>query len=1277
MMFLSPLVILLEYGFIRDASSNKNVDGRPMNLFGSFYVFVQFFHLVREQNKLNLIESDSFILPKTIDLNRNPALELSAEEIDCMIQSVFRKALAVLVILLFVGCSTIPFLNNTSFQAVRITTTTRQSTSEGTTPHLDEDIRGRPDGLAPKTNRHQQETQKDAPFTNLVDYFAYNAYDPSGQHQNGPITFDTPDAIDLLAPGIFPNFCAGSDMRGLWDDWYGCDYAGGLYLIDTSTGSQTYIASTIGVNAMTYDGTTNTWYVSSSNILYIMDITNGQTTPIGSHNIGNIVIGLTCDDYGNLFAYDILWSGDSTLYSVNKETGECTPIGSMGYGFVYAQGCDYNGVTGSISIAGYFNDGSPSALLTCDPFTGEATIVANFAGCMEVDGLVAPVYCPPPHDISIQKINAPSSGNASGVTPEVGVLNSGYFVENNVSINFLIGKEQINGTIENFEATNGSYIHFAKNTDSWQYGAPTSGPGDAHSGSNLWATILTDNYPTNMWSGLMTPPFIVPTGMMFTFWHWYQFETGWDGGNLKISTDGGTTFTLITPVGGYPGTLSSNPYMTGQPGYTGTGETIWAQAVFDLTAYEGMTVIILWETASDSSIQYAGWYIDDVGFTQTSWVTEYNQTVTIPVFEQDEHINVTFPEWIPADLGSEESVTINYKAEAINLHDDGNPYNDYKEKDFTLYFGYFHDVAITQIVSPVDGLAATQTPEVIIENHGQNAETVEVEMTIGKAVYTTLLEEDFAGGVPPAGWGTNYPSNWYGSSTNYAGGVAPEAIFSWTPSSVDEHYLWTGAIDTTGFTALSLRFKEYVNDYNGDYTLKVVTSVDGGSTWSDAYVRAGGPYGPATTEITLTAANGIGSATFMIAWDMSGDSFNINYWYIDNVWMGIIDMVEEYNETVSDIGVLPGETINVSLPDWTPSDIPFATTIDYLITADVSLNLPDEEPSDNELAKTITLHYEHDVGVVEITEPVKADPGEYPVEGIIQNFGVTFSEIDIPVNAQFINDTGVIFYNETMIVPGPLAPGAQTIVTFPNVTFPENPGHYYSIKLTMMTQLANDDHPENNKKTKTWSWDLDIYPPNTTATVSGAMGHNDWFISSVQVTLTATDNKGWPSGVNNTFYKVDTGDWFEYITPIIVDIDGQHTVYFYSDDNCIPPNVEEIQEVSFKMDTTEPVFLNYTFTSLNFMQDEWLCSATVEDATSGVTTVEFYVDDVLIGEDDEPPFECLFNGKPTNNSQGLAYDAAGNSAFSPLVYSSEMTVQQQRFLRFSSIYWGGASILPR
>ncbi len=129
--------------------------------------------------------------------------------------------------------------------------------------------------------------------------------------------------------------------------------------------------------------------------------------------------------------------------------------------------------------------------------------------------------------------------------------------------------------------------------------------------------------------------------------------------------------------------------------------------------------------------------------------------------------------------------------------------------------------------------------------------------------------------------------------------------------------------------------------------------------------------------------------------------------------------------------------MNVTLPEWTPADIPLGTTIDYLIDASVSMNVTDENPADNELAKMITLSYEHDVGVIEITEPSWSlkrtgtpywtdatdgdmvfqlsgqqhwgGPGTYPVEGIIQNFGVTYSEIDIPVNAQFTVDTALLF----------------------------------------------------------------------------------------------------------------------------------------------------------------------------------------------------------------------------------------------------------------------------
>ncbi|MCU0850798.1 MAG: immune inhibitor A, partial [Candidatus Thermoplasmatota archaeon] len=793
------------------------------------------------------------------------------------------------------------------------------------------------DGLAPKTTAKYSPIQHQ-PVLDRGYFYAYNAYDPSGAHDMGPITFDTPDAITLLATGVFPNFCGGADMDEE-GNWYGCDYAGGLYSIDMDTGAQTFIGSTIGVNGMTYDFTTGIWYVTSANTLYTMDVTSGATTSIGSHGVSNTFIGLACDIDGNMYGYDVLWTGDSTLYSVDKSTGVATAIGSMGYGFVYAQDMGYDRDNDVLYIAGYFNDGTPSALLTCDVDSGACTIVGSFEGGMEVDGFAVPfvgfVY---DHDIGITSIVKPATGNAGPITPVVKVKNAGLYTETNVPVQLLIGKELISGIVEDFEATDGGYTHAPKlpQPDAWAWGAPTSGPGAAHSGFNVWATNLAGNYPPSMWCYLLTAPFTVPSGAMFNFWHWYYFENNYDGGNLKISTDGGVTWTLITPVGSYPGSMPYNPFMTGQAAYNGQSGG-WKQANFDLSAYEGQLAQIMFETASDSSVQYTGWYIDDVGFTITSWVNEYTQTATIASIAPEEVVELSFPTWAPSDLGLVENVNVNYNAEATALLvGDENINNDYKEKAFNLHYGFFHDVAVTEIISPVDGLAVTQTPEVVIENHGQNAETVEVEMTIGKAVYTTLLEEDFAGGVPPAGWGTNYPGNWYSSSTNYAGGVAPEAIFSWTPSSVGEHLLYTGNIDTTGFTALALKFKEYVNDYNGDYTLKVVTSIDGGATWQDAYVRAGGPYGPTTTEITLTAANGIGSATFMIAWDMSGDSFNINYWYIDDVWMGIVDMIDEYAESAF-VDVDAGASANVILPDWTPSDIPFANAIDYLVNVEATL----------------------------------------------------------------------------------------------------------------------------------------------------------------------------------------------------------------------------------------------------------------------------------------------------------------------------------------------------
>ncbi|HWR63861.1 MAG TPA: hypothetical protein VN365_05610, partial [Candidatus Thermoplasmatota archaeon] len=290
--------------------------------------------------------------------------------------SFYGKIIALAIVVLFTGMNCVPLVDSNaltksdSTDPVNYTFLQNHYIDRQETPQI------KLDGLAPKASTLIK-TQPHTPLLNRGYFYAYNAYDPSGGHVTGPITFDTPDAIDLLAPGVFPNFCCGADMDN-GGAWYGCDYAGGLYSIDPDSGTQTFIGGSIGVNGMTVDGTTGTWYVTSANSLYTMDVSSGATTRIGSHGVSNTFIGLACDIDGNMYAYDVLWTGDSTLYSVDKATGAATAVGDMGYGFVYAQDMGFDRDNDVLYIAGYFNSGAPSALLTCDVSTGACTIVGNF-----------------------------------------------------------------------------------------------------------------------------------------------------------------------------------------------------------------------------------------------------------------------------------------------------------------------------------------------------------------------------------------------------------------------------------------------------------------------------------------------------------------------------------------------------------------------------------------------------------------------------------------------------------------------------------------------------------------------------------------------------------------------------------------------------------------------------------------------------------------------------------------------------------------------------------
>jgi parallel beta-helix repeat protein len=167
---------------------------------------------------------------------------------------------------------------------------------------------------------------------------------------------------------------------------------------------------------------------------------------------------------------------------------------------------------------------------------------------------------------------------------------------------------------ENFDVSNGGFE--SGGTGCWEWGTPTyaSGPPGAYSGSYCWGTVLSSTYAASSCCTLDSPPINLDAPAILTFWHWFDIEDYWDGGIVQISTDGGATWTQLTPVGGYPYTYTNNSCIGSIPNYGGLTAG-WVQAQFDLSAYAGDVVILRWMFGSDTSVQYAGWYIDDVAIS--------------------------------------------------------------------------------------------------------------------------------------------------------------------------------------------------------------------------------------------------------------------------------------------------------------------------------------------------------------------------------------------------------------------------------------------------------------------------------------------------------------------------------------------------------------------------------------------------------------------------------------------------------------------------------------
>ncbi|MGQ9586961.1 MAG: OmpL47-type beta-barrel domain-containing protein [Thermoplasmata archaeon] len=160
-----------------------------------------------------------------------------------------------------------------------------------------------------------------------------------------------------------------------------------------------------------------------------------------------------------------------------------------------------------------------------------------------------------------------------------------------------------------------------------------------------------------------------------------------------------------------------------------------------------------------------------------------------------------------------------------------------------------------------------------------------------------------------------------------------------------------------------------------------------------------------------------------------------------------------------------------------------------------------------------------------------------------------------------------------------------------------------------VVEFLSKDVAGRNETLASISFSIETVAPTTTCALDGTMGSDGWYVSSVTVTLTATDDPG-GSGVAQTMYRIGTGAWQTYTAPFSVSAQGTYNVSYYSVDHA--GNVEATKYVEFKVDATAPTTTASISGTLG--ENGWYTSAATvtlaaSDGTggSGVDTIKYRI----------------------------------------------------------------------
>lgn len=272
-------------------------------------------------------------------------------------------------------------------------------------------------------------------------------------------------------------------------------------------------------------------------------------------------------------------------------------------GYITSPAIDLSAYAGQTPIVQWFQylDSEPnydfaSMQVSKDGGTTWTTVYGEVSGHVELTWTKHLVVLDPTYAVANFRIRFRFRSDSS-------VTYSGYYIDD-VGVGMAVVPPPTILFSSDFEANNGGFAGSGTNS-SWAWGVPTSGPGSAHSGTNVWATNLSGNYNNSETSNLTSPVIDLSAAagnsIVLEWWQYLRTESGWDFASLEVSKDGGTTWTRVYGE------------------VTGSVDLSWAKKSVTLdSSYAVANFLFRFHFRSDSSGTYPGWYVDDVTIGYTS-----------------------------------------------------------------------------------------------------------------------------------------------------------------------------------------------------------------------------------------------------------------------------------------------------------------------------------------------------------------------------------------------------------------------------------------------------------------------------------------------------------------------------------------------------------------------------------------------------------------------------------------------------------------------------------